>query len=150
MASRISLLILVTGAFAVIWSGDKPDQIAAVDRPARVLMGRADTRNPNELIRTAAREPRSQDDVKSVNHATKTPLPRGITPGTYLVVDKSGRTETRIIQWRDAIAAGSTSRTPNEDHFVVQSERGRWHYIRIETTVPAENALTSAITPSIE
>ena len=35
MAIRVALLILVTGAFAALWSGDHPDQIAAAGQPAK-------------------------------------------------------------------------------------------------------------------
>lgn len=122
MFTRVSLLFVVTGLFAAMWSADSPDTRSPGDRQlARRtssfrLTDRLGTRKPE---RTASAAPQSgPDDV---------PLPRGIAPGTYLIVDHLGRTCQRTVD-----SHSGTDNFAPVDHYTLRGNGGRWHFIRLE------------------
>lgn len=146
MASRVGLLILMIGAFAVIWSGDQPDQIAAVERPANVLLGKVERSAPKATVRKSVHQNGQRIDptlLKSIVQPTGAPLPSGITAGTYLVVDQYGRTEFRRISARDANSMGAAGPAMDADHYEVESGSLRLHFIRIDLNGPDRNSVTS-------
>ena len=121
MAARVALLILVTGLFAALWSGDHPDQSAQVRRPSK-----------QEIRLDYDREPSSNQSLSLSQSEFAAPLPEGITAGTYLVADRFGGTRIRVVLNGEV---GSVVAIPEQklvNHYSVESRRGRWHYVRIE------------------
>lgn len=139
MASRVALLILVTGLFAVMWSGDQPDLIAAVDRPAKVLIGTGPG-NQRDCVAESSRSVAdcalqvSESIALSTDQRLNAPLPDGISEGTFLVVDQSGRTEVRVVSRCQVISDESLAASLVKNHYVVEEGRLRWHYVRLDET----------------
>lgn len=152
MASRIALLILAIGSFAVLWSGDHADRIAAVDRPAKVLVGSSDRRSRIDAAGKAARENPVQvasSQPESTHQQMIAPLPHGITAGTYMVVNQYGRTYIQVVSREDSRSAGSSGGRRSQDHFAVESANILWHYIRIQLNDVGSDRLSITTVPTI-
>ena len=116
---RVALLIITTGLFAALWSGDQSEQIASVGRPVRVIVAH----------RQATPLPvKSEGSVG----AMAAPLPARIVAGTYLVSDQWGRTHVRVLSARDVSKAKGIRHPQVSSHYMVERGAHRWHYIRIE------------------
>ena len=141
MAVRISLLIIATGTFTALWSGDHPEKMACVECQRKVLFGQNKSRQRRNVIRSchdvAVLESASQANDKAMS----VPLPKGISAGTYLVADQFGRTEIRIVSEQIANAACATS-IDDTHHFSVVVGNARWHYIRVDQAVPERIAVS--------
>jgi hypothetical protein len=148
MAIRVALLILVTGAFAALWSGDHPEQLAA----AGPRVKKADDIRPmtpqhtrEHLSRVPAeRADRSRGTV-CVSLST-VPLPAGIPAGTYLVADRTGKTQIRVVGLNDTMAGirGDTT----TDHYSIELNGARWHFIRINPK-PEDRTASQPVSTSI-
>ena|GEM_PF-2415142 len=136
MAVRVALLILVTGTFTALWSGDHPEQMAAVDRPVKVLVGRR--KSPQEKrhfespttsvgsgrITVSTASPLDQEFAQA-------PLPEGISAGTYLVADRFARTGIRVVTEWEANSHGRHVNRVAAEHYSVIVGKACWHYIRV-------------------
>ncbi|MEI8018536.1 MAG: hypothetical protein WCH39_10090 [Schlesneria sp.] len=129
MAARVALLILVTGLFAALWSGDHPDQSAQVRRPSK-----------QEIRLDYEREPSSNQSLSRSQSELAAPLPEGITAGTYLVADRFGGTRIRIVL-KGEVGSVFASEEKLVNHYSVESRRGRWHYVRIEPSSGEQAAI---------
>ena len=105
MVSRVSLLLLVTGLFAGMWSSDRADEWSVAERrltrqaySSSVVM--QPSVRPNQ---TAVRLVTRHQDERP---RSSIPLPQGIAAGTYLIVDGRGRTETRVVSAAEALMTG--------------------------------------------
>ena len=116
---RVALLIITTGLFAALWSGDQSEQIASAGRPSRVIVAH----------REATRI--SGNSVGSVG-TMATPLPARIVAGTYLVSDQWGRTHVRVLSARDVSSARGARQPQFSNHYMVELGVNRWHYIRLD------------------
>ena len=146
MAVRVALLLLITGMFAALWSGDSPDQMASVDRPPSILVGKrevAPQRNPQRPLL-------SQNENKllavrlsplSNAHQRATPLPQEIAAGTYLVADQFGRTEIRVVSLHESFPNAESPGNEAKDHYKVEIGNARWHYIRLNQNLPDRMAV---------
>ena len=145
MAARVTLLILVTAAFAAMWSGDHPDVI----KPAKMAPMKRDSQQdglPNRRQETPtdadpqARRLNREGKLLAVEPRMKAPLPTEIVAGTYLVADQFGRTEIRVIP-AQAVPIGVTIEhaAPNQ-HYMVEVHSARWHFIRIEASRDPQTA----------
>ena len=117
--ARVALLILTTGLFAALWSGDESEQMASVDRPAKRVVVRRDV-------------PRLTVTSDSSAGLVAAPLPSKIVEGTYLISDQWGRTQIRVISVRDGGLANRAGDSLVGNHYLVERGAQRWHYIRIE------------------
>ena len=133
MASRVTLLLLVTGLFAGMWSGDRADERSANARPlARKAASPAVTAPPSvRANQTAVRQVARHRGERSL---TSIPLPPGIAAGTYLIVDGRGRTETRVVTATEAFPSGQIAGHVAADQYTVRAGRDRWHFIRLEAS----------------
>lgn len=131
MASRVTLLLLVTALFAGMWSGDRADERSAVGR----LLARK-AASSSEAVQPSARA--NQTAVRPVTRhrgersLSSIPLPQGIAAGTYLIVDGRGRTETRVVSATEAFPNGQIVGRVAADQYTVRAGRERWHFIRLE------------------
>ena len=144
MASRVTLLLLVTGLFAAMWSGDRADErtTAQLLLTRRTAPPSANQRSGARPISTAARSValhRGEQSLQSV------PLPTGIAVGTYLVVDATGRSETRIVTAAEAFPNDVISGHVARDEYTVRNGSSRWHFIRLSET--ANVATSRRVTP---
>lgn len=136
MASRVTLLLLVTGLFAGMWSGDRADERSAHARQlARKASSSSVASQPSERpTQTAVRSVTRHRGERSLSSI---PLPHGIAAGTYLIVDGRGRTETRVVTAaeafpRDEVTSGEITGHVAADQYTVRVGRDRWHFIRLE------------------
>jgi hypothetical protein len=121
MAARVALLILVTGLFAALWSGDHPDCVANAVQPMK------------QKIRMDYERKPSDDHSISLRQTRMTPpLPEEVAAGTYLVADQFGRTCTLIVSPQEVKSEIEVPERAILNHYSFESNEGRWHYIRIE------------------
>ncbi len=144
MAARVTLLILVTGAFAAMWSGDHPDVI----KPAKSAPMKRNSRQdalPNRREETPthadpqARRLNRDGKLLAVESGISAPLPRGIVAGTYLVADQFGRTEIRVIHPQE-VASVKIDHAGPSSHYLVEAHSARWHFIRLEASRDPQTA----------
>ena len=139
MASRVTLLLLVTGLFAGMWSGDRAGERADAERllahkaVSSSVALQPSARPSQAAVRPVARH-RGERSLSSI------PLPQGIAAGTYLIVDGLGRTETRVVSAAEAFPSGQIAGHVAADQYAVRVGHDRWHFIRVEA--PAESLAT--------
>ncbi len=138
MASRITLLLLVTGLFAGMWSNDRADERSAPALLARRSAARCDVNSTN--LRVAPTSASSALRARTDRRRTAVPLPSGIAAGTYLIVDGRGRTQTRVVSAAEAFAGRKISRHVAADQYTTRIGRERWHFIRLDV---AANSLAT-------
>lgn len=147
MAVRIALLILVTGSFASLWSNDQPDQIAESHRSSQTIESPED-RGYDDPVPDLVAEPvpaaqefaaatSSRPDVRVL----MIPLPENITEGRYLIADRFGRSVIRTVSPEDVIQHALPQRAKIADHYDVTIGTARWHYIRLDSSVPTQLAI---------
>lgn len=128
MATRVTLLLLVTGLFAGMWSADSPDDRTPTQKQLARLAS-SPCAFANSPFRRDARSVTAE--VQPV--AAKIPLPRGIAAGTYLAVNQFGKTQQVTVA-----SADSQDGRPNEnfalvEHYTIHVGQTRWHFVRLET-----------------
>jgi hypothetical protein len=142
MAIRVALLILVTGAFVALWSGDHPERTARGNSPRsirREIRPLSPTPNHDSLSRVNTTGAHPVQLTTAANLGS-VPLPDGIAAGTYLIVDQLGRTQLRVI------ATSDSANHPEQQNVYSTSFGGtRIHFIRVEQ--PAERHATAADSP---
>lgn len=137
MATRVSLLLLVTGLFAGMWSADGPDTRSAAQQQ---LARRGSSPRAMQLI-TARPSNRLLGLPVVPTPAKVIPLPKGITAGTYLIVDQHGRSERMTIDSKP-----SRSGRPS-DQYLVRQGSNRWHFIRLQSPVEPRVAASGLPAP---
>ena len=131
MASRVTLLLLVTALFAGMWSGDRADERFAVERrPARQASVSRVAAPPG--VRPHPTVVRPVPRHRGERSLSPIPLPPGIAAGTYLIVDGRGRTETRVVTAAEAFPTGRIAGHVAADQYTVRIGRERRHFIRLE------------------
>jgi hypothetical protein len=155
MTLRITLLVLVTGLFALIWTHDRPiphagipsSEIAPVEKPAdaelaissasavegqieiREMMGRAvshvETVTPMPVI--------LQDEAWMFNDCGM-PLPAGIVPGEYRAVSNTGLVREFTLTLADLETyLGVDAEFITRDIYESETESLRWYFIRVQS-----------------
>ena len=134
MVTRVSLLLLVTGLFAGMWSADSPDgrspaqkQIARRSSTPRLIPDRKVNQVAPKVVRLSA-----------ATTDTTIPLPPGITAGKYMVVDQSGMTQWLSVSSNSQTKAATENYVPVDQYTVREGER-RWHFIRISQPADANS-----------
>ena len=123
MVTRVSLLLVVTGLFAGMWSADSPD----LRSPAEKQMARRES-TPRLLLQAAKSSPSVVRTVSLSDQLPSIPLPSQIEAGTYLVVDQSGATQRLTIEARDTTTSINLVAI---DQYTVRQGDQRWHFIRL-------------------
>ena len=153
MAVRVALLILVTGTFTALWSGDHPNRIAAVDRASKVLIGSRTSNGAQRkpvVVRSSGRTAMQlRSESSTANEMLAAPVPEGICAGTYLIVDQFGRTETRTILEQEASPGTTTVGKMVSNHYSVVVGNTRWHFIRIDQVSSDKLAVSPEATTSV-
>lgn len=125
MVTRVSLLLLVTGLFAGMWSADSPDERTVAQKQQARLASTpcliASATPENEVARNVSFSGRL--DTRAV------PLPKGIAPGNYLVVNQAGMTQRLTIAAHNGISEGNYAPV---DQYSIRSGNSRWHFIRLD------------------
>jgi hypothetical protein len=124
MVTRVSLLLVVTGLFAGMWSADSPDPRSPAEKQ---MARRAST--PRLLLQATKSSPNVVRTVSLSDQLPSIPLPPGIEGGTYLVVDQNGATERLTIEARNTTV--STNLIAIDQYTVRQGDQ-RWHFIRLD------------------
>jgi hypothetical protein len=130
-ASRITLLILMSGAFAAVWSGDHPDEPTNAAR----FLSHIDHQNATgTLIKLRCDSCVSPPALSHQNQKrfSSVPLLPTITAGTYLVSDCHGRTEIRTVSLLESSNTEHVGKFVKTDHYVVRRGNLRLHFIRID------------------
>lgn len=131
MVSRVSLLLLVTGLFAGMWSSDRADERSVAERRltrkaySSSVVVQASVLPNQTAVRPVTRH-RGERPLSSI------PLPQGIAAGRYLIVDARGRTETRVVSAAEAFPSGQITGHVAADQYTVLAGHDRWHFIRLE------------------
>lgn len=118
--ARVALLMLTTGLFAALWSGDQSEQTAAAERTVKMNVSRRIS---------------DQMPFETIGHIRqrRAPLPSGIAAGTYLVADQTGQTQIRVVSESETEFTGTNRAASASNHYQVETKTQRWHYIRIVT-----------------
>jgi hypothetical protein len=127
MVTRVSLLLVVTGLFAGMWSADSPD----LRSPAEKQLARRDS-TPRLLLQTAKSSANVVRTVSLSDQLPSIPLPPEIEAGTYLVVDQTGATQRLTIEARNTTASTNFVAI---DHYTVRQGDQRWHFIRLDAVL---------------
>ncbi|WP_010584505.1 hypothetical protein [Schlesneria paludicola] len=137
MATRVALLTLVTGTFTALWSGDHPERLAAADRPTPYLVGThaGFSERHTQWSRPARPVGGLQTGRSPAAEKSSLPLPEGIVEGTYLVTDQTGQTQVRLVAPQENASHDRCLLAKPEDHYVVERNGHRWHYIRLDDSV---------------
>lgn len=134
MVTRVSLLLLVTGLFAGMWSTDSPDERTAAQKQLARL---ASTPCSIALNQTAPRNDVARNASFSGRLDTRAvPLPKGIAPGNYLVVNQSGMTQRLTITAHHGVSEDNF--TP-VDQYSIRIGNARWHFIRLDQPLDQES-----------
>jgi hypothetical protein len=142
MVTRVSLLLVVTGLFAGMWSADSPD----LRSPAEKQMARRAS-TPRMPFQAAKSSPNVIRTVSLSDRLPSIPLPAGIEAGTYLVVDQSGSTQRLTIEARNTTA--STNFVAIDQYTVRQGDQ-RWHFIRLDAASDRKVAQPTPPMPAID
>ena len=144
IGARCASLILTTFVFVMLWSGDRPDHVAV--RPAHSTI---EDREMHPKARIHIYEPSPEDQAVDTSwiHSpidSITPLPTDIVAGTYLMVDQSGHSSVRIVSGPEHVLG-----VEDRDHYSVEADGSRWHFIRLDidriqrtAEVPADDSVT--------
>lgn len=161
---RITLLMLATSMFAVVWSNDhKPRPV----HPRTVVPYDFSTLCPEEALETVSLEivhelPPTEfvaeaawfDDVATVEVESPVlkplvadkpavirvselefPLPSDLRTGEYRVIDRFGNIESLCVTTEKLISWGMTAEASDRNAYEVGRGENRWHFIRIEEPV---------------
>lgn len=139
MVTRVSLLLLVTGLFAGMWSTDSPDERTAAQKQLTRLASTPCSVAPTPLESAYARNVSFSGRLET----RAVPLPKGIAPGNYLVVNQAGMTQRLTITAHHGVS--EDNHTP-VDQYSVRSGNCRWHFIRLDQ--PQEQGPGRKITQS--
>jgi hypothetical protein len=134
MVTRFSLLLVATGLFAGMWSMDKADQRTA----AEVRLARCAS-SPN-LARDLSRPEKLRPQAE-VTTQSSVPLPRGIAPGSYLIVDQTGATQRLTVPYEESLS----SNFADVDQYMVRDGNRRWHFIRLSSPHVDQTARSSSV-----
>lgn len=143
--TRVALLVLMTGMFAAVWSGDQRTQTefivarrAAAEQAIELAQVIPSTAAPIPIDEPVATV--SDDQIDSVMHVTvELTLPTDITPGRYRVVQSSGAMFTINVT-----ATGSAATAPRDVYFVDVADGTRQCFIRIDQNDALGQAVRSA------
>lgn len=141
MVTRVSLLLVVTGLFAGMWSADSPD----LRSPAEKQMARRAS-TPRVLEHAAKTSPSTIKAVSLSERLASIPLPAGIEPGSYLVVDQTGATQRMTI---DASTTSTSANFVAIDQYTVRQGEQRWHFIRLDQVSDRKVAQPSLTTRAV-
>lgn len=149
---RISLLALMTFAFAAIWSADYSTASASVNRPRIPIQRRPKT----DFDIPPSDQPQNHfsastgSSKRNVATTSDFPVPAGIRTGTYLIVDQVGHTSTcRIVQSGSDDGHDSTG-ILSTDHYTSTRGSARWHFIRIQPVTNERVAILPESTSRIQ
>jgi hypothetical protein len=148
MAVRVALLILTTGTFAALWSGDHPDQLVGANQPIHRLDNQRNLL-PKQRIQAPeidrGQQPGYEIPQSASNEFSHAPqLPEDISSGTYLVADRFGRTTIQTVLPEHATRNGKANSTAIKNHYSVEVGKARWHFIRLDD----HNIDQTAVLPS--
>ncbi len=142
MTFRITLLVLVTGLFAMIWTHDqnRPNRSVTASAKPRKLQQRTVVNSPvsrpvsimQDVARQSAEIP--MDDLWMFG-GLEMPLPEGLVPGEYRVVDNTGTVRQLTLTLDDLTTYYQT--VPNfitRDIYQSQDEHRRWYFIRVQSS----------------
>lgn len=135
-AARVGVLFVAVALFAAMWESDSPSTQANNDH---WLARRADTSNvdtvPNKPAESVSQSPTRREVQKvlePVSHQAMIsepyPMPVGIVPGEYRVVDSRGMTETLNVT-AEMVAMQKSDET--RDHFIIGNGDRKIFFIRI-------------------
>lgn len=154
MTLRITLLVLATGLFALIWTNDRPAPKTRQAAPLAQSTQRAElgavvssdgTANAGTQIEEMKGQAVShfepvlpmpvvpQDEAWMFNDC-QMPLPEGIVPGEYRAVSHTGIVREFKLTLEDLKTyRGGNARFQTRDIYQSETETHRWYFIRVQT-----------------
>jgi hypothetical protein len=156
MTLRITLLVLVTGFFALIWTHDHPapkptpSQVSELAKTPntseseivlsseRALEGSIEFRElmgcPVSQIQAAIPMPVIAMDEGWMFNDCQMPLPKGIVPGEYRAVSNTGMVREFTLTLEDLFTyRGRKTKFVTRDMYQSETEDLRWYFIRVQT-----------------
>jgi hypothetical protein len=133
--TRVTLLLLVTGLFAGMWSTDGTNDQGSSEQITvrRGARGPAVAGTSPHQLRNGHRP---SVRLTRTNVRSCVPLPHGIAAGNYLVVDQFGSTQLRTVTASEAFPSGKIERHVAADLYTVRIGQNRWHFIRLAASTP--------------
>ena len=143
-AARVGVLFVAIALFAAMWESDSPSTEANDDhwlaRRANASNADAAPNKPAESVSQSPARREVQQMFEPVSHQTMIaepyPMPVGIVPGEYRVVDSRGMTETLNVT-TEMVAMQKSDEI--RDHYIIKNGDRKIFFIRIRN----ENATAS-------
>lgn len=138
MTLRITLLVLATGFFALIWTHDRPAAEPGISRSADLAQtvkssGLEFLSRPVSQIQTVIPMPEVPQDDAWMYGDCEMPLPEGIVPGEYRAVSNTGIVREFHLTLDDLKTyRGTKSEFVTRDIYESQTESLRWYFIRVQ------------------
>tara|TARA_R110002072_G_scaffold303099_1_gene493405 strand:- start:107659 stop:108156 length:498 start_codon:yes stop_codon:yes gene_type:complete len=143
-AARVGVLFVAVALFAAMWESDSPPAEASdnhwLARRAGALTIDAAGNEPAESVNQTRDQIKAQPVFEPVSHPAVItqpyPMPVGIAPGEYRVVDSRGMTETLNVS---AEMVSMQKFDENRDQYIIENGDRKIFFIRIRN----ENATAS-------
>lgn len=146
MTLRITLLVLVTGFFAAIWTHDRPALPTGLDSTAEIpqtakpvgselsVLSDSIIGQPVSQVQTVIPMPEVPMDEAWMFHDCQMPLPEGIVPGEYRAVSHTGIVREFTLTLNDLKThQGTNADFVTRDIYESKSDTLRWYFIRVQS-----------------
>lgn len=144
-AARVGMLFVTVALFAAMWESDSPPTAqadhwlagrAGIAEPLTQTEGSVSRTDSDDHTRTGQHRSGAVDSVSIThNEAQPYPLPSGIVPGHYRVVDSLGKVGSLLVTEDMATRDQASS---DREQFVVEDGRRTVYFIRLHGPVTAE------------
>lgn len=137
-AARVGVLFVAVAMFAAMWESDSPsagsdDHWLARRAGSSQAVVQVEKGSP-KISEQHARQSNKQGTLKNVSAASviavQCPMPVGITPGDYRVVDSLGGVQT--VQVTSEMVSGTRTRNPLNQYITEEGDR-TIYFIRIKS-----------------
>jgi hypothetical protein len=150
---RLLLLVVATGLFVRVWTANDrarprahlrtPDRNSGmVTGPYPDCIGRLD-KVPTVAVPVTKESVRYVEESWTANDCP-IPLPVGVAPGSYRVVDDTGRVAHLEVASPDDINQTASALVANPEFYVLADASSRWYFIRLREPVPSDPDIPAA------
>lgn len=136
---RLLLLAVVIGLFVRAWSTNDGLKRRGLARHRAAAVQTVALRNDRPAVQIV-RVPAERDVTEVAGHEEHwtvancpIPLPAGIVPGTYRVIDDQGRVARLTVVAEDMATQSSSQTQVETEFFMINAPQSRWYFVRLKT-----------------